>query len=69
MEKFKKVHNLNQILADPRIERFIKDYDGYGKHMVECKTGWLFERERTIDIGSIKEICGCINDWLDKDER
>lgn len=66
MGEFKKVRNVDQILSDPRIDRFIKNYDGYGVHLVECKTGYLFEGDRTIDIGSLKDICYCINTWLEK---
>lgn len=66
--KYKKVFTLKQILADPRIENFIRDYDGYGRHMVECKDGYKFERERTIDIGSIAEIADAINWQLEKTE-
>lgn len=65
----KKVHTIKQILADSRIELFVKNYDGPGKHMVECKDGYNFEKERTIDIGSVKEICDAINDWLESNEE
>lgn len=61
----KKVRTVAQIIADPRIERFIDGYDGRGKHMVECKDGYRFENtEGTIDIGTIAEICESINDYL-----
>ena len=67
--KYKKVKTEADIKADPRIEQFVRNYDGYGKHMVACKTGFVFEQERTIDIGNMKEICDCINTWLDIDDR
>jgi hypothetical protein len=64
----KKVKNIKDILADPRIERVIKDYDGYGKHMVECKKGFRFEANNsTIEIGNIKEICYEVNERLEKE--
>lgn len=47
---------LQDILKDERIDRVIQDYDGKGRHMVECKDGFRFERERTIDIGTIAEL-------------
>lgn len=68
--KYKKVRSIADIKADPRIDDFIQNYDGYGKHLVECKKGWAFENERTIEIGTIKEICDTINGYkLAKDER
>lgn len=63
--KNKKVRSLADILADPRIENFIRDYDGYGKHMVTCKDGYRFEScSSTIEIGNMKEICYEINERL-----
>lgn len=62
----KKVKNLLDIYSDKRIGRFVKNYDGYGKHMVECEDGWRFEGERTIEIGNIKEICYSINNNLER---
>ena len=64
----KKVKTIKDIQSDPRIKCFIRNYDGPGVHMVECKDGYNFERERTIDIGSVSEICGAINDWLERNE-
>ena len=65
----KKVKTLKDILSDERIESFVKDYDGYGKHMVECKTGYRFEaNSSTIEIGNMKEICYEINERLNKEE-
>lgn len=64
------VYNLEQIKADPRIESFIKDYDGRGKHMVECKAGYRFEANNsTIEIGNIKELCDEVNQRLYKDDN
>jgi len=65
---YKKVKTEADIKADPRVDEFIRNYDGYGKHMVACKTGWNFERERTIDIGNMKEICDAINEKLESNE-
>jgi len=60
-----KVRTLEMILNDPRIERVIKDYDGRGRHMVECKDGYVFEScSSTIEIGNIKELCDEINNRL-----
>jgi hypothetical protein len=59
--EYKKVKSVAEIKADPRISEFIKNYDGHGVHMVSCKDGFMFDRERTIDIGSVKEICDAIN--------
>lgn len=67
--KFRKVKCELDIRSDPRIDYFIRNYDGYGKHMVSCKTGWNFEGERTIDIGSMKEICDSINEKLENNEE
>ncbi len=64
----KKVKTIADIKADPRVESFTKNYDGPGVHMVQLKDGYNFERERTIDIGSVSEICGAINDWAEKNE-
>jgi hypothetical protein len=62
----KKVKTMKDIVADPRIESIHLDYDGTkGKHMVECKDGYQFEGERTIEIGTVKEICYSINNWLE----
>lgn len=68
-QTFKKVKTLKDIKGDPRIERIEIDYDGRGKHMAECKDGFRFENERTIEIGNIKEICYSINTWLEKEEK
>lgn len=62
----KTVKTLSDIKSDPRIVRFEKDYDGYGKHMVECIDGYRFEGDRTIEIGTIKEICYSINTNLEQ---
>lgn len=60
-----KVKTLKDILSDKRIESFVKNYDGYGKHMVECKPGYRFEaNSSTIEVGSISEICDEINERL-----
>ena len=60
-----KVKNLKTILSDPRIERVITDYDGKGRHTVECKDGYVFEScSSTIEIGNIKELCDEINNRL-----
>lgn len=56
---------LQDILKDERIDRVIQDYDGKGKHMVECKGGFRFEGERTIDIGTIAELKEAIKDNLE----
>lgn len=65
----KKVKTITDILSDERIESLIKDYDGYGKHMVECKPGFRFEaNSSTIEIGNIKELCYEINERLNKEE-
>lgn len=61
---YKKVKSIEDIKNDLRIDDLIIGYDGRGKHMVECKTGFNFEGERTIDIGTIKEICYSINEYL-----
>ncbi len=61
----KKLKTLIDIQKDQRIERVELNYDGKGRHMVECKDGYRFEGERTIDIGNISELCGAINDWLE----
>lgn len=60
--KFKKVKSFNDIKDDPRIERLVKNYDGYGFHMVEAIDGYRFEScNSTIEIGSIKQLCDEIN--------
>lgn len=65
----KKVKSIDDIKADPRIERFIKDYDGKGKHMVECKDEFYFEScNSSSEIGNIKELCYEINERLYKKE-
>lgn len=61
----KQVKSLADIEKDVRSERFYKDYDGKGKHMVECKEDYKFENERTIEIGTIAEICYSINNNLE----
>lgn len=61
----KTVRTVKDIQEDERIDRFIKNYDGPGKHMVECKDGYRFEGERTIDIGTVAEICDSINKNLE----
>lgn len=66
IKAMKQVKTIADIENDPRIDRFIKNYDGFGVHMVECKDGYKFENERTIDIGSVKDICYCINNYLEK---
>lgn len=64
-----KVKDLAGIVSDERIESFVKDYDGYGRHMVECKPGFRFEaNSSTIEIGSIKELCYEINERLYKED-
>lgn len=72
METFKKVRTFEDIKADPRICEFIKDYDGYGKHMVECIKGWRFEANNsTIEIGNMKELCYEVNErmYIDEDNQ
>ena len=62
-----KIKTLAEIIAHPLIDRVIEDYDGRGRHMVECKDGYRFESfSSTIEIGSIKELCDCINNWMEK---
>lgn len=61
----KLVRNLKDIQSDERIERFVRNYDGYGKHLIECVDGYRFEGDRTIEIGSISEICYSINNNLE----
>jgi hypothetical protein len=65
--EYKKVRTINDIKADPRIENVIMNYDGKS-HYVECKDGYKFEGERTIDIGRVGELCYCINNCLEKTE-
>lgn len=68
-EQMKKVRTLEDIKNDPRIEEFIKDYDGKGRHMVACKDGYQFESfSSTIEIGNISELCFEINERLNKVE-
>jgi len=68
--EYKKVKTEADIKADPRIDEFIKNYDGYGKHMVGCKTGFRFEaNSSTIEIGNMKELCYEVNERLYKDEE
>lgn len=62
----KKVKTLADIVADNRIVCVQLNYDGKGKHMIECKDGYKFENERTVDIGTIKELVYSVNNWLDK---
>lgn len=70
MQPFKKVKTLADIKADPRIDEFIKDYDGYGKHMVGCIKGWRFEANNsTIEIGNMKELCYEVNERLYREEE
>lgn len=64
----KVVRTIADIKADPRIAQFIENYDGRGKHHVECVDGYRFENERTIDIGTVSEICDSINNNLSKNE-
>lgn len=68
VSEYKKVRTISGIRSDPRIEELIIDFDGKGVHMVSCKEGWLFEHERTVDIGSIKELCDSINFCLEKQD-
>jgi hypothetical protein len=63
---YKKVRSWEDIKNDPRIESVWWQYDGKNKHMVECKEGFRFENERTIDIGTVKELCDSVNNQLDK---
>lgn len=66
----KKVRTEADIKADARIENFIRDYDGYGKHMVECKKGFRFEaNSSTIEIGNMKELCYEVNERLEIDNQ
>ena len=65
MTTYKKVRNIRDIKADPRIERVIIDYDGKGRHMVESKGFFRFEScNSTIEIGNIKELCEEVNNRL-----
>jgi hypothetical protein len=62
---YKKVRSLSDISIDPRIERIIIDYDGHGKHMIECKSGFKFEScSSSVEVGSIKQLCFEINERL-----
>lgn len=66
--QYKKVRTEADIKADPRVCDFIKDYDGKGKHMIECIEGWRFEaNSSTIEIGNLRELCYEINERLYKD--
>lgn len=65
MKYFKTVRTIADIKADPRVKDFIRNYDGPGTHMVEVKDGYNFECERTIDIGTVPQICDAINDYLE----
>ncbi len=65
----KKVKTIADIKVDVRIDEFIQDYDGKGRHMVGCKIGYRFESfNSTIEIGNIKELCYEINERLKKEE-
>lgn len=66
--EYKKVKSVAEIKADPRIFEFIKNYDGNNVHMVSCKDGFKFDRERTIEIGNVKQICESINFNLEANE-
>jgi len=67
---YKKVKSIADIKADPRIDEFIPDYDGKGKHMVSCKDGFRFESfSSTVEHGNIKELCYEINERLYKDDQ
>ena len=46
-KSYKKVRTEADIKADPRIDEFIRNYDGYGRHMVGCKTGFRLDRKST----------------------
>lgn len=59
--KYKIVRTWKAIQQDPRIEQVIWQYDGPGKHSIECKDGWKFEGERTQDIGTVAELCDAVN--------
>lgn len=60
-----KVKTIKDIRKDSRIADFIHNYDGRGRHFVECKEGFRFEGETTCAIGSVKEICEDINERLE----
>lgn len=66
MTTFKKVKTLQDIKNDPRISNVIVDYDGRGKHMVECIDGLKFEScSSTVEIGTVAELCDEINNRLE----
>ena len=61
----KKVKSKEDIKMHPLIVDFIENYNGKGRHMVECKEGYKFESfNSTIEIGTIKELCYEINERL-----
>jgi hypothetical protein len=49
------------------VHSFTKNYDGVGCHLAEAKDGYLFWGEVGSAIGSVSEICGEINNHLEKD--
>lgn len=65
----KKVRTEADIRSDERIESFIRDYDGRGVHMIECKPEYHFTTNNSsCEIGNMKEICYEINERLEKKE-
>lgn len=57
----KKVKTIADIKSDPRVDMFIRNYDGYGKHSVVLKDGYGFDGERSLEIGTVAEICDSMN--------
>ena len=63
----KKVRTIKDIKNDPRIKCLTSGYDE-GQSMVEAHDGYLFWGETGSEIGTIKQLCYEINNWLEEVE-
>lgn len=63
--KERKVKTIKDIISDHRVDEFIHNYDGPNKHAVILKDGYGFDGERSLEIGTIKEICYSMNNTIE----
>jgi hypothetical protein len=77
MAQFKKVHTLNQIKADPRVESVDTEYgDGFDskeslEYWIYLKDGFVNTESNTSSIhtggrGAIKQACFILNNYIKK---
>lgn len=68
--KKKKAKTRKDIESHPLVDMFKYQYDGPGVHMVRLIDGYRFHNTScSSDIGSIKELCDSLNNYVEAENE